>query len=118
MPLSLHAARLEVRMNMLWQMRLQIALTDCASYLYNQKGDGSACGFTGCTCTAYAGEAPSSGALATGADGAQLLLLHSKAAQKATALHLPADALGEGTAKVCCESLASVQGVLCLNTDH
>lgn len=67
---------------------------------------------------ACAGEAPSSGALATGADGAQLLLLHSKAAQKAIALHLPADALGEGTAKVRCESLASVQGFHCLDIDH
>ena len=67
---------------------------------------------------ACAGEAPSSGALATGADGAQLLLLHSKAAQKATALQLPADAREEGTAKVRCESLANVQGLLCLNIDH
>lgn len=47
-----------------------------------------------------AGEAPDSGALATGPDGALLLLLHSKAAQKATAVQLPADPLGEESAQV------------------
>ena len=47
-----------------------------------------------------AGEAPDSGALATAPDGALLLLLHSRAAQKATAVQLPADTLGVEPAKV------------------
>ncbi len=47
-----------------------------------------------------AGEAPDSGALATGPDGALLLLLHSRAAQKAIAVQLPADPLGEESARV------------------
>jgi hypothetical protein len=45
-------------------------------------------------------EAPSSGALATGADGALLLILHSKSAQKAAAVQLPTNLAGEQTAKV------------------
>ena len=50
--------------------------------------------------TVPADEAPSSGALATGADGALLLILHSKSAQKATAVQLPNNSAEEQTAKV------------------
>lgn len=46
------------------------------------------------------GEEPSSGALAAGPDGAPLLVLHSKTAQKAVAIELPAQNAQEQSAKV------------------
>ena len=46
------------------------------------------------------GEEPSSGALATGPDGAPLLVLHSKAAQKAVAVQLLGQNAQEQSAKV------------------
>ena len=60
-----------------------------------------ACATDAANQVAPADEAPSSGALATGADDALLLILHSKSAQKATALQLPNSPAEEQTAKVC-----------------
>ena len=73
---------------------------------------------------APADEAPSSGALATGEDGALLLILHSKSAQKATAVQLPNNPAEEQTAKVCgCTQYANaacsqLYGKHCSGPDH